>query len=413
VSEVERDIARSVRELLEAHGRPKREVYLDLENVGLVLPEVVEYVIDYFRNKAIGHPAITHRPGWEAYEAVAEASEKIAKAIGASPSEVAFTHSGTEANNLAILGAAKANKKSGKKVVVSSVEHMSVLLPAEELEKTGFEVVKVPVDREGFVKPEALEGAVDRSTVLVSVALVNHEIGTVQRLKELVEVAKDRNPNVIFHTDAADALNKVEVSVERLGVDLATFSSHKVYAPRGAGALYVREGVKVERVVYGPLSSQVLWPGVENVPAIAAFGRAVELGQAKFDEHVSKMKRLRDALTRGIMERVPHVLLNGPKGDGRAPDNVNLSFLYCEGEALTIELSTYGVYVSSGSACTTRILEPSHVLLAIGRKREEAHGSLLMKVWPLHSEEDVEYVLEVLPKAVERIRGISVEKPEA
>ncbi|RLF06281.1 MAG: cysteine desulfurase [Thermoprotei archaeon] len=399
------DLLRSVRELLKRYGKPEREVYLDSENSGLVLEEALEEMLQVYR-EAIGHPSITNRPGWEAYEALYRASERIARAIGAEVEELAYTHSGTEANNLAILGLAKACGVSRRKIVVSAIEHLSVIFPAEELAKAGYKLIKVPVDEEGFVKLDELATAVDRETLLVSIGLVNHEIGTIQDLKALVEVVKDRDEDIIFHTDAADALGKVRLDVEELNVDMATFSSHKVYGPKGAGALYVRDGVKLEPILRGQLSAQRLWPGVENVPAIAGFGKAVEVLTSRLDEYVSHMQRLRDMLIDGIMDNIRWVLLNGPHGGRRAPGNVNVSFLYCEGEALTVELSMHGVYVSSGSACTSRALEASHVLLAIGRGYEEAHGSILMKVTPMHTREDVEYVLEQLPRAVERIRSL-------
>ena len=253
-------------------------------------------------------------------------------------------------------------------------------------------------------------GVVDKDTLLVSVGLVNHEIGTVQDVKAIVEVVKDRNPDALVHTDAVDALGRLKLDVGDLGVDLASFSSHKVYGPKGAGALYVRKGVKIEPVIHGQLSTQKLWPGVENVPAITGFAKAVEIVTKNLDKYARKMARLRDELIDGILGSVDYSLLNGPRWK-RAPDNVNISFLYCEGEALTVELSLRGVYVSSGSACTSRILEPSHVLLAIGRRYEEAHGSILMKVTPMHSMEDIKYVLDQVPQAVERIRSIGPVTP--
>jgi len=218
---------------------------------------------------------------------------------------------------------------------------------------------------------------------------------------------KDRSPDAIFHTDASDAYGRIPLDVEKLGVDMATLSSYKILGPRGIGALYVREGVEVERLLEGQLGTQRLWPGVENVPLIVGFQKASELLFNDFDDKVSRMRHLRNRLMDGILNSISGTLLNGPRGGRRAPDNVNISFLGCEGEALTIELSLRGVYVSSGSACTRRLLQPSHVLMAIGRKPEEAHGSILMKVSWLHSEEDIDYVLRTLPGAVERLRGLS------
>lgn len=400
------------KELLKAHGKPPREVYLDLENSGWVPPEVVEAMIPYFNRIGYGHPSITNKPGWEAYEVVYETRERVAETLGIKEIDgVVFTHSGTEANNLAVMGVGLAKRKNRGKIVVSSIEHLSVIFPAERLEKLfGFKVVQIPVSKEGFVEPELFQLYVDRDTVLVSIQLVNHEIGCIQPLKELVDIARSANPDVIFHTDAVDAYGRLRLDVERLGVDLVTLSSHKILGPKGIGVLYVRPGVELESVILGQLSTQKMWPGVENVPAIAGFKKAIELAFENFDENVSKMRRLRDRLMKGIQERVSDVLINGPLGEKRVVDNANMSFLYVEGEALTVELSLRGVYVSSGSACTSRHLEPSHVLLAIGRKYEEAHGSILFKVTRYHCDDDIDYVISQVPQAVERLRKLSAIK---
>ena len=392
-----------VKALLEAHGRPPREVYLDHENSGWVPPEVVEAMLPYFNERGYGHPSITNKPGWEALEVVESTAELVADTLGGEPSQINFVHSGTEANNLAILGSAKALKRKGK-VIISDIEHYSVLLPALSLEEAGFTVVRAPVNEEGFVEVDVLRELVDRETVLVSIQAVNHEIGTVQKLKEIVEVVKDRNPDVIFHTDACDAYGRVPLRVDDLGVDMVTLSSHKVLGPKGVGVLWLSEGVRVEPLLKGALSSQSLWPGVENVPALAGFKRAVELA---FDDDLSRVRSLRDRLIEAVLSEVPDTLLNGPSGESRAPDNVNISFLHVEGEALTVELSLRGVYVSSGSACTSRVLEPSHVMLAIGRSYEAAHGSLLFKLTRYHSEQDVDYVVEQVIEAVRRLREMS------
>jgi cysteine desulfurase len=291
--------------------------------------------------------------------------------------------------------------------VISEIEPISVLHVTEMLQKYGFTTTKIPVNSEGFIDLEKLREAVNKETILVSLSAVNHEIGTIQSIKEALEIVKGKNPETIFHTDASDAYGKIEFNVKDLGVDLATISSYKILGPRGIGALYVKEGVNVERILEGQIGTQKLWPGVENTPLIVGFARASELAFQNFEDNVNHMRILRDKLLDGIFGRILDVMLNGPKGDKRAPDNVNISFLRCEGEALTIELSLNGVYVSSGSACTRRLLQPSHVLVAIGRKFDEAHGSILMKVTRYHTEEDIDYVLSVIPKAVERIRGIT------
>jgi len=401
------DIIRSVRDLIRAHGKPEKEVYFDSENSGLIFPEALEEMIRRYRESGYGHPSITHKIGWESYEALFETTSKMADFIGGEMEEIVYTHSGTESNNLAILGSAKANKTDKKKIIVSNIEHLSVILPAEELKKGGYTVIKLPVDNEGLIDPDVLAREVDKDTFLVSISSVNHEIGAMQNMKALVNVVKDKGQEIIFHTDAADTLGKIPFNVEKLGIDLATFSSHKVYGPKGVGALYIRKGLEVERILYGQLSTQKLWPGAENVPAISGFGKAIEIIGANFNDYKSKMERMRNMLIDGILSNVDHTLLNGPRGDRRAPDNVNISFLYCEGEAITVELSMEGIYVASGSACTSRTLEPSHVMLAIGRKYEEAHGSVLMKVTPMHEEEDIKYVIDNVPGAIKRIRQIS------
>ncbi|MCC6022386.1 MAG: cysteine desulfurase [Desulfurococcaceae archaeon] len=403
-------LSKKVRELLESHGKPQKEVYFDLENSGFIPQEVVEAMIPYFNMRGYGHPSITHRVGWEALEVIYEAKELLAKTIGVdNPESIVFTHSGTEANNLAILGFLLKNRGSrGKKVIVSSIEHLSVIFPARfASELLGFKVVLVPVDEYGFIDPEILKYYVDKDTVLVSIQMVNHEIGTIQRIKELVDIVKSANQEAIFHTDAADAYGWVPINVRELGIDMLTISSHKVHGPRGVGVLYVREGLELESPLKGQLSVEKLWPGVENVPLIAGFKKAVEIMFNDFDSRVNYVRNLRDKLMKGILDRVPEVLVNGPTGNARVANNVNMSFLRVEGEALTVELSLYGVYVSSGSACSSRVLEPSHVLLAIGRKHEEAHGSILFKVSHHHREDDIIYALEVIPKAVERLRNIS------
>ena len=398
----------NVRELLKAHEGLRREVYLDIENSSFVPREVLEAMLPYFNQRAYGNPTLTHKPGWEAFEAIMESAQKIASFLSCKNlEEVNFTPGETEANNLALLGTTLQMRGKGRKIVISEIEPLSVVHVAEMLTKYGFSIVKVPVNSEGFVNLEKLKEAVDSETVLASFSTVNHEIGTIQPIKEAVEIVKDKNPKTIFHTDASDAYGKIPFNVRELDVDLATISSYKILGPRGIGALYVKEGVNIERILEGQIGTQKLWPGVENTPLIVGFARASELAFQKFEENGAHMRRLRDKLIGEITASIGDVRLNGPKGERRAPDNVNISFLRCEGEALTIELSLNGVYVSSGSACTRRLLQPSHVLVAIGRRFEEAHGSILMKVTRYHTEDDIDYVLEVLPKAVERLRGIT------
>ncbi|MEM3699245.1 MAG: cysteine desulfurase family protein [Candidatus Bathyarchaeia archaeon] len=399
----------NVKELLKAHEGIKREVYLDIENSSMVPKEIVEAMLPYFNQKAYGNPTLTHKPGWEAFETIMESTQKIANFLGCkSLEEVNFTPGETEANNLALLGTAFSMKNKGKKIVISEIEPLSILHTTTELlQKYGYSTTKIPVDSEGFLNLEKLKEAIDKETILVSLSAVNHEIGTIQPIKEALKIVKDKNPEAIFHSDMSDAFGKIPIDIKSLGVDLATISSYKILGPRGIGALYVKEGVNLERILEGQIGTQKLWPGIENTPLIVGFAKASELAFRNFEENVKHMQALRDQLIDGIIEKITDVRLNGPKGEKRAPDNVNISFLRCEGEALTIELSLNGVYVSSGSACTRRILQPSHVLVAIGRVYSEAHGSILMKVTRYHTREDINYVLEVIPKAVERIRGIT------
>ena len=397
----------NIKELLKAHEGLKREVYLDIENSSMAPKEVVDAMLPYFNQHAYGNPTLTHKPGWEAFETIMESSQKIATFLGCKTlEEVNFTPGETEANNLALIGTAFSMKDKGKKIVISEIEPLSVLHVADLLNKYGFTTVKIPVDSEGFINLEKLREAIDKETILVSMSTVNHEIGTIEPVKEALEIVKDKNSETIFHTDASDAYGKIPFDTRELNVDLATISSYKILGPRGIGALYVKEGVSINRILEGQIGTQKLWPGVENTPSIVGFAKASELAFHNFEENVNHMRRLRDKLIDGIIGKISDVRLNGPEGNKRAPDNVNISFLRCEGEALTIELSLNGVYVSSGSACTRRLLQPSHVLVAIGRKFIEAHGSILMKVTRYHTEEDIDYVLEVIPKAAKRIRGI-------
>ncbi len=393
-----------MRNLIELHGKPEREIYLDSENSGLIFPEALEEMVRTYRETGYGNPSITHKIGWESYEVLHQSSEKLSEILKVSLKELAHTHGATEANNLAILGSARANKTGRKKILVSSIEHLSVIFPAERLQEYGYKLIKIPVDGDGFVDQEFLKRGVDESTFLVSIAPVNHEIGTIQNLKELVDIVKDKDKKTLFHIDAADALGRVKLDLNKLNVDLASFSSHKVYGPKGAGLLYIREGVNVEPILYGQLSSQGLWPGVENIPAIAGFAKAAEK-MVSLDK--GRFTRLRNKLIEGIYSKVNDVMLNGPDGSRRSPDNVNVSFLYVEGEAIIVELSMRGIYASSGSACTSRILQPSHILLAIGRRYEEAHGSVLMKITPFNKEDEIDHVLEEIPKGIARLRSLS------
>ena len=397
----------NVKDLLKAHEGIAHEVYLDNENSTAVPKDVVDAMLPYYSQRAYGNPTLTHKPGWEAFETIMESAQKISRFLGSKIlEEITFTPGETEANNLALMGTAFANKSKGKKIVISEIEPINVLHVTEMLQKFGFTTTKIPVDREGFLNLEKLKETVDKETVLTSISIVNNEIGTIQPIKEALDIVKDKNPETLFHTDASDAYGRIPLNVQDLKVDLATVSSYKILGPRGIGALYIREGVNVDKILEGQIGTQKLWPGVENTPLIVGFTKASELVFQDFEANVNRIRKLRDKLVDGIFEKITEVKLNGPKGDKRVPDNANISILRCEGEALTIELSLSGVYVSSGSACSRRLLQPSHVLVAIGRRFSEAHGSILMKTTRYHTEEDITYVLDVIPSAVERIRGI-------
>ena len=397
----------NVKELLKLHEGITHEVYLDNENSSIVPPEVVDAMLPYFNKKAYGNPTLTHKPGWEAFEVIMNSFQKISKFMGAKIlEEITFTPGETEANNLAIMGSAFAQKSKGKKIIISEIEPVNVLQVAEMMQKFGFTTTKIPVDHEGFLNMEKPKEAVDKDTILVSVSAVNNELGTIQAIKEAVDIVKDKNPQALFHTDATDAYGRIPLNVQDLKVDLATISSYKIQGPRGIGALYLREGVNLERIIEGQIGTQKLWPGVENTPSIVGFTKASELAFENFEANTAKMRSLRDKLVDGIFAELDDLRFNGPKGEKRSPDNANISILRAEGEALTIELSLKGIYVSSGSACSRRLLQPSHVLVAIGRRFSEAHGSILMKTTRSLTEEDIAYVLEVLPSAVNRIRGI-------
>ncbi len=397
----------NVKELLKAHEGITREVYLDNENSSMVPQEVLDAMMPYYNQRAYGNPTLTHKPGWEAFETIMESAQIISRFMGAKIlEEITFTPGETEANNLALMGGAFAMKSKGKKIVISEIEPINVLHVVEMLKKFGFTTTKIPVDTEGFMDLAKLEEAVDKETVLVSVSLVNNEIGTIQPVKEAVDIVKAKNPAALFHTDASDAYGRVPLNVQDLKVDMATVSSYKILGPRGMGALYLREGISLDRILEGQIGTQKLWPGIENTPLIVGFTKASELAFHDFEVNVNRMRTLRDKLVDGIFKELSDVRFNGAKGDKRGPDNANISFLRCEGEALTIELSLKGIYVSSGSACSRRLLQPSHVLVAIGRRFSEAHGSILMKTTRYMTEEDITYVLDVLPNAVNRIRGI-------
>jgi cysteine desulfurase len=381
------------------------EVYLDLENATPLPEPVLKAMLPYFGERAYGHSALTHRVGWEAYAAVEESLGRLALALGVPSEELAVTHDAVEAANLAFEGLVVGRPVTRRTVVLSAIEPLNVMYAAEKLEQHGFKVVKVPVDAEGFVREDALAEACTADTHSVAVSWVSHEIGTVQRLDRLAAIVRERAPEAVFVSDLSDAFGRLPFEGSVLPVDIGIVTSYKVFGPRGAAALFRGKRARLKPLIAGPYSTQPLWPGDENLPILVGFAEAAEAAVRDLEARTAHMRRLRDRLIDGLLA-IPHTVLNGPRTE-RAPDNANISFLGAEGEAITVECSDAGVYVSSGSACTRRMLQPSHVLLAVGRKYEAAHGSILMKISPFHTDADIDHVLKVFPAAIERLRKLS------
>ncbi len=397
---------KSVKELLEVHGKAEKESYFDWENGSFVDAEVFNAMKPFFLEKGYGNPAITHRIGWETYESYGIEKEKIANSLNVDSVNLALTFSSTESNNISVLGTTKLNKKR-KKIIVSSVEHLSVLHAARALYDQGIKIETIPVSHNGVVNLDILQEKLDENTLMVSLQSINHEIGTIQPIKEAIEIVKDKDEDIYFHTDASAAYGRIHLDFLDLNVDFGTISSQKILGPKSIAGLYVKDGIRLKSIYEGQLSVETLSPDVEYMPLLAGFAKAVEIQFNKFKEINEYTLKLRDKLMYGLQTTIPRVEINGPEGHHRAPDNINLSFLGCEGEALTLESSMNGIFASSGSACTSRILMPSHILTAIGRKPEEAHGSFLMKLTRLNTEEEVNYTLETLPKVIKRIRSIT------
>jgi cysteine desulfurase len=382
-----------------------REVYLDHAATTPIRPEVVEAMLPYLREH-FGNPLSLHRYGDAPRRAVEEAREKVAALIGAQPNEVYFTSSGSEANNMAVKGIAMMARSKGKgnHIVVSAIEHQSVLYAAETMGKLGFEVTQVPVDRYGLVDPQAVAEALRDDTVLVSVMLANNEIGTIEPIAEIAREVRKRG--IPFHTDAVAAVGHIPVKVEELGVDLLSLAGSQFYGPKGAGALYIRRGVRIIPLIDGGIQENGRRAGTENVPAIVGLGVAAELAAAEQEERARRLIPLRDRLIAGLTERIPHVYLTGHP-TRRLPHHVSVTVEYIEGESMLLFLNMQGVAASSGSTCTSRALKASHVLTAIGVEPALAQGSLVFTLGEGNTMEDVDYVLEVLPPIVERLRQMS------
>ena len=380
-----------------------RQVYLDYSATTPVKDEVVKEMIPYF-SSMFGNPSSLYGPGLEAKKGLDTARERVAALINAEPREVFFTSCGTEADNWVIEGVSDNLRNRGKHIITSRIEHHAVLHTCEYLEKHGFEVTYLDVDREGFVDPEDLKKAIRDDTVLVSIMMVNNEIGTVEPIKELAAIAKERG--VLFHTDAVQALGNVPIDVRELGVDFMSMSAHKIYGPKGVGALYVRKGTRLSNFMHGGAQESKKRAGTENTAGIVGFGKAAELAMKNLDSHIENSRSLRDDFWQQIKSRIPDVQLNGPAGS-RHPGNLNVSFDYIEGEAILLMLDRNGISVSTGSACSSKSLSPSHVLEAIGVSVTRMNGTVRFTVGDFTTKEDIDYAVEVLVKTVERLRELS------
>jgi len=357
-----------------------------------------------------GNPSSAHSFGAAAKNALIESREKVARLIGAEkPEEVIFTSGGTESNNLAIKGVAYRNKDKGNHIITTTIEHISIINICKHLRKQGFEITRIPVDRQGLVNPQEVEDAITDGTILVSSMYANGEIGTVQPIGAIGEIACEKQ--ICFHVDAVAAAGKVPINVEEENIDLLSVSSNDMYGPKGVGALYIKKGTRIQPIIQGGGQERGLHSGTENVPGIVGMGKAAELAQGEMEAEGKRLTKLRDELIKGVLDTIESSYLNGHP-TRRLPNNANLRFSYIEGESLILGLDMSGIQVSSGSACTSKTLEPSHVLLAIGLAHEEAHGSLVFTMGKQNSEDDVDYVLEVLPSVVKRLRAMSPLTPK-
>ncbi len=381
----------------------KRFIYADNAATTAVSEEVLNAMLPHF-TKAYGNASSIYKLGRDAQKDVEEAREKVAKAIGAEPGEIFFTSCGSESDNWAIKGVAENMAKKGKKHIITSVfEHHAVLHTCQYLEKHGFEITYVPVSPDGFVNPEDIKNAIREDTALVTIMYANNEIGTIQPIEEIAKVCKEKK--VIFHTDAVQAVGHVEIDVKKQGIDMLSLSGHKIHAQKGIGALYVRKGITLPNLIHGGAQERNKRAGTENVPAIVGLGVAIESAVKNIAEKTAIITPRRNRLIDGIL-KLPYTRLNGDR-DKRLPGNLNISIEGIEGESLLLMLDLNGICASSGSACTSGSLDPSHVLLAIGLKHEVAHGSLRLSIEEDVTDEDVDYILEVIPKVVERLRSMS------
>lgn len=379
------------------------KIYMDNAATTRITQPVLEAMMPYLTG-CYGNPSSVYETGREARKAIEKARQQTAEALGAQPGEIYFTGCGTESDNWALRGAAYARRDKGKHIITSAIEHHAVLHTAQQLEKEGFQVTYLPVDGEGLVDPAELEKAMRPDTTLVSVMMANNEIGTLQPIEELGRIAKAHG--ALMHTDAVQAIGSVAIDLAKLPVDLLSLSGHKFHAPKGVGALYVRKGTSISRFMLGGAQERGQRAGTENLASIVGLGAAIQLAAENLPRHNAYLTQLRDAMIDGIMERIPHVGLNGHPRK-RLPGNVNVSVRYLEGESMLLNLDLRGIAASSGSACTSGSLDPSHVLLAIGLPHEIAHGSLRFSLSEDNTLEEVEQVVDELEKIVRRLRSMS------
>jgi cysteine desulfurase len=380
-----------------------KRIYLDHAATTPTDPRVVEAMLPYFGD-SFGNPSSIHSLGLETRTAVAEAREKVAGLIGAATDEIVFTSGGTEADNLAIKGVAQANAHKGRHIVTTRIEHHAVEESCRYLEKQGFKVTHVGVDKDGLVDPKEIEKAITPETILISVMHANNEVGTIQPIAEICRVAKSKG--VYFHTDAVQTVGHIPAKVDELGVDLLAISAHKLYGPKGIGVLYVRKGTRIVSFMHGGGQERGLRASTENVPGIVGLGKAAEIAQAEMDAEAKHITPLRDRLINEILERIPQTYLNGHR-TRRLPNNVNISVASVEGESLAVSLDLEGIAVSTGSACSSEDMEPSHVLTAMGVPVELARGSVRFSLGRDNTDADIDRVLEAFPRIVSRLRAVS------
>ena len=381
-----------------------KEIYFDNAATTRVRPEVAKAITSYFEEN-YGNPSSIYSIASANKKAVTKAREQVAKAINASDSnQIYFTAGGSESDNWAIKGIADSYASKGKHIITLSIEHHAVLHTCQFLETKGYEVTYLPVKNDGIVDLEVLENAIREDTILITVMFANNEIGTLQPIAEIGRIAHKHG--VLFHTDAVQAVGHVPIDVQAMNIDLLSMSGHKLYAPKGIGALYINKGIKITPLIHGGAQERNRRAGTENVPGIVGLGKACELLTQELETEAKRLKTLRDKLIDGILDKIPYSILNGSR-EHRLPGNVNISFEFVEGESILLLLDSKGICASSGSACTSGSLDPSHVLLAIGLPHEKAHGSLRLSLGMFNTEEEVDYILKELPPIIERLRAMS------